>query len=69
MHDHEDSHRKLVIRIRSGPRADIIMCMRINISPRCACAYQLTTFLIVTDTYMYIRAYIMRIDPSFRASR
>ena len=32
-----------------------------------ACACQLTTFLIVTD--MYIHAYIMRIDPSFRASR
>ena len=57
----------LGIHIRKGPRADTIMRMRINVSPSCACACQLTTFLIVTD--MYIRTYIMRIDPSFRALR
>ena len=36
--------------------------------PSCVyvCACQLTTFLIVTDTY--IHTYIMRIDPLFRAS-
>ena len=36
--------------------------------PNCARTCQLTTFLIVTDTYMYICIYIMKIDPSFRAS-
>ena len=50
----------LGIRICSGPRANIIMRMRINVSPSCAYACQLTTFLIVTDTYIctYIRTYV-----------
>ena len=37
------------------------MLMRINVSPSCACACQLTTFPIVTDTYIvrtYMRAYV-----------
>ena len=46
-----------------GPHANTIIRMCINVSPSCVRTCQLTTFLIVTDTY--IRTYIMRIDPSF----
>ena len=44
----------LRLRIHSGPCTNIIMLMRINVSPGCACTCQLTTVLIVTDMYIYV---------------
>ena len=43
----------LGVRIRRGPHANTIMRMCINVSPSCARACQLTTFLIVMDTYVH----------------
>ena len=43
-------HGLLEIRMHSGPRAKFMHLRRGR--PSCACACQLTTFLIVTDTYI-----------------
>ena len=59
------SRLQLGINMCSGPHAKS-MHLRCS-QPSSARTCQLTTFLIVTDTY--IHTYIMRIDPSFRALR